>query len=83
MRVLSLDLDFITDPYASFIRKVNDNKYYEFPNILWEEIKKEYGEIFKDFKVDFNNLFFFFEFPLNLYSCRLNFLTYWQQLHML
>lgn len=61
MRVLSIDLDYITGPYSKFITKVCSSGYSGSPNVYWDDIEVNYGGIFNDFRVNFESLLYIFE----------------------
>lgn len=61
MKVLSLDLDYITGPYGNFINKICRSRYVDKPNGYWEDISINFGDILGDLKINYGNLNYFFE----------------------
>jgi len=61
MRILSIDMDFITTRYGQYIINNYDEVYNKNANMHWENIRLQYGDIHEDFKPDIQNLVYIFE----------------------
>lgn len=61
MKVLSLDLDFITEQYSRFLKRCLDSNHkHDHPNKLWDDFYLNFGNVGDEFKMDYSSLFYFF-----------------------
>jgi hypothetical protein len=58
MKILSIDLDYVTRYYNSFFVQNMNYSVAEYANLLWDYCKNEYGEILNDFRMDVDSFLY-------------------------